>query len=342
MANLLFTNMHNIHIIHTTRNIQITTFLILIFASPKEVKDPNLNSLTASTSSTSSIRHAAYTKGLSVFVNLHVRIYTGFFLVALSLLVYAVSVPSVGVAIALGYVMGIGDATAQSGIYVSYVCVCVKPFLLLYMMLYPIYNFTPFFPFCQYSQPLAGGIHPRCTAAASLGGAVAGLAAGLLRLLTKAVFPTDDAGQRLSSSVYFGLAVIIIAICAVALAIITKYKSELTLAFFHQEHAENTGSFLLESDVVKRNIQVELQDEIGMNDVPEQANKEIELGDSLQSTTNDAATTTNKKGGVFSVCLEGSQVYRDAFKCAWLPIMAQFVNFLLTLSLFPGVCKYFM
>lgn len=168
---------------------------------------------------------------------------------------------------------------------------------------------------------------------------MAGLAAGLLRLLTKAVFPTDDAGQRLSSSVYFGLAVIIIAICAVALTIITKYKSELTLAFFHQEHAENTGSFLLESDIIKRNIQIELQDDIDMNDVPEQA-KEVELGNSLLSTTNDAATTTNKKGGVFSVCLEGSQVYREAFKCAWLPIMAQFVNFLLTLSLFPGVCKY--
>ena len=118
-------------IIHTLYN-KITTFLILIFASPKEVKDPNIHS--ASTSSTSSFRHAAYTKGLSIFVNLHVRIYTGFFLVALSLLVYAVSVPSVGVAIAMGYVMGIGDATAQSGIYVSCCsCVCVNPSLLLYV-----------------------------------------------------------------------------------------------------------------------------------------------------------------------------------------------------------------
>ena len=112
---------------------KITTFLILIFASPKEVKDPNINSA-ALTSSTSSLRHAAYTKGLSIFVNLHVRIYTGFFLVALSLLVYAVSVPSVGVAIAMGYVMGIGDATAQSGIYVSCcLFVCVNPSLLLYV-----------------------------------------------------------------------------------------------------------------------------------------------------------------------------------------------------------------
>lgn len=38
---------------------------------------------------------------------------------AISLLVYAVAIPSVNVAIAMGYVMGIGDATAQSGIYVS-------------------------------------------------------------------------------------------------------------------------------------------------------------------------------------------------------------------------------
>jgi hypothetical protein len=59
-------------------------------------------------------------------------------LVALSLLVYAVSVPSVGVAIAMGYVMGIGDATAQSGIYVScclFVCVCVcEPFFIALCM----------------------------------------------------------------------------------------------------------------------------------------------------------------------------------------------------------------
>jgi hypothetical protein len=38
---------------------------------------------------------------------------------AISLLVYAISIPSVNVAIAMAYVMGIGDATAQSGIYVS-------------------------------------------------------------------------------------------------------------------------------------------------------------------------------------------------------------------------------
>ncbi len=183
-------------------------------------------------------------------------------------------------------------------------------------------------------QPLAGGIHPRCTAAASLGGAVAGLAAGLLRMLTKAVFPDDEAGQRLSSSVYFGLAVIIIAVCAVALFIITKYKQELTLAFFHNEHAENTSSFLLESDIIKRNIQIELQD-VMRNE--ESGLDTVDLGDSLQSKNDTISEPTTSKIHLFSVCLEGSLVYREAFRCAWLPVIAQFVNFLLTLSLFPGV-----
>lgn len=183
-------------------------------------------------------------------------------------------------------------------------------------------------------QPLAGGIHPRCTAAASLGGAVAGLAAGLLRLLTKAVFPADEAGQRLSSSVYFGLAVIIIAVCAVALYIITKYKQELTLAFFHQEHAEKTSSFLLESEVIKKNIQIEIQD---MMIDGESGGKNVDLGDSLQSKNETTSEQPTSKFHLFSVCHEGSLVYREAFRCAWLPIIAQFVNFLLTLSLFPGV-----
>ncbi len=243
------------------------------------------------------------------------------------MLIYAVSIPSVNVALAMGYVMGIGDATAQSDIYVS-----VEIFQDLHDTLalsdsHLIISTPPSV------QPLARGIHPRCTAAASLGGAVAGLAAGLLRMLTKAVFSDDEAGQRLSSSVYFGLAVIIIAVCTMALFIITKYKQELTLAFFHHEHAENTGSFLLESDIIKRSIQIELQDvmrneECGLDTV-----------DCLQSKNDTMSEPTTSKIHIFLVCLKGSLVYQEGFRCAWLPIIAQFMNFLLMLSLFPGVCE---
>ena len=54
----------------------------------------------------------------------------------------------------------------------------------------------------------------------------------------------------------------------------------------------------------------------------------------------------NDEGGrckmhrIFSLFIEGSLVYREAFRCAWLPIIAQFVNFFITLSLFPGVSEY--
>ena len=112
---------------------------------------------------------------------------------AIPLLVFAIIYPTKGVATVLSAIVGIGDSMAQSGIF-----------------------------------PLAGGIHPRCTAAASLGSAIAGLAAGLLRILTKAIFPGDtEESMRLSSSVYFGIAVVILVVCFFAHYFIKKYKDQL-------------------------------------------------------------------------------------------------------------------
>ena len=91
----------------------------------------------------------------------------GIFL-AVPLLVFAIIYPTPGAAMALSSLVGIGDATAQSGIF-----------------------------------PLAGGIHPRCTAAASLGSAIAGLASGLLRLMTEAIF--GDATYENASAAPFTL-----------------------------------------------------------------------------------------------------------------------------------------
>jgi hypothetical protein len=246
---------------------------------------------------------------------------------ALPLLVLAIIYPTPGVAFALSFIVGIGDATAQSGIF-----------------------------------PLAGGIHPRCTAAASLGSAIAGLAAGLLRLMTQAIFgdatPED---RRISSSVYFAIAVVVIMICALAHYAIQKYKKELTIAFFQAEYAESTDSFVLRSDAIKRSIATELSavleeeeraaeaveggeecpnEEEGKDDHDEE--EQNHLGESF-NFENDGQG--NDEGGrckmhrIFSLCMEGSLVYREAFRCAWLPIIAQFVNFIITLSLFPGVSK---
>lgn len=208
----------------------------------------------------------------------------------------------------------------------------------------------------SFLQPLAGGVHPRCTAAASLGSAIAGLAAGLLRLLTKAVFPETSEGMRLSSSVFFAMAVAVLVVCFFAHYCTKKYKQQLTMAFFQAEYAESTGSVLLQSESVKNSIQVELggmEEGEEIIECPKEDEKEDEdededeLGESIVFEDNDVQvqvqeTETSSKGKLchlFSVFVEGSRVYREAFRCAWLPITAQFVNFIITLNLFPGVGK---
>jgi hypothetical protein len=234
--------------------------------------------------------------------------------------VFAIIYPTRGVATALSFIVGIGDSTAQSGIF-----------------------------------PLAGGISPRCTAAASLGSATAGLASGLLRILTKAVFPDTREGMRLSSSVYFGIAVIILSVCCLSHYFVKKYKQQLTMAFFEFEYAESTKSVLLQSEAIKK-IQNSIQLELGgMMEGGEDSNtqvvsqpkedekeKEHEVGESdifEENVQANQASSQNKLCHLFSVFIEGSLVYREAFRCAWLPILAQFVNFIITLNLFPGVGK---
>ena len=138
----------------------------------------------------------------------------------MALFVFAIIYPTPGVAALLSFIAGVGDATAQSGIW-----------------------------------PLAGGIHPRCSAAAALGCGIAGLAAGLLRMMTKAVFGEGTPEQeRLGASVYFGISVVVIAGVCFAHYAIKKYKKELTVAFFNAGHAESTDSFLLRSVVIKRSL----------------------------------------------------------------------------------------
>ena len=242
---------------------------------------------------------------------------------ALPLLVFAIIYPTPGAAMALSFIAGIGDATAFSGIF-----------------------------------PLAGGIHHRCTAAASLGCSVAGLASGLLRLMTDAIFgnatPED---QRISSSVYFAIAVAVLTISASAHYVIQKYKNQLTVAFFQAEYAESTDSFVLRSDVIKRLSSVAtsavLEEVVhaveGEEECPNKEEGKDDQDDFQEQNNNIGETYNfendeqeNDEGGrckIFSLFIEGSLVYREAFRCACLPIIAQFVNFFITLSLFPGVGK---
>ena len=239
-------------------------------------------------------------------------------------------------------------------------------------------------------QPLAGGIHPRCTAAAALGSAVAGLSAGLLRLLTKAAF--QEGQERLSSAVYFGVSVLMIAWCGVAHFAIKKYKQELKGAFIQQNVTESSlksmpvhsvfnkvnHSVTVDEAALKcadeegrvQNMLKKDEEEGELKGVSKESNEggevhvvstsggeegnpneegkeeeehNIGIGESFvfDAQEENETPSRSKMFHLFSVFYDGTLVYREAFRCAWLPITAQFFNFLITLSLFPGVGKSF-
>ena len=129
------------------------------------------------------------------------------------------------------------------------------------------------------------------------------------------------------------------------------------MAFFQAEYAKTTDSFLLQSEAIKNSIQLELG-ESGMMEggtaqivsakegAKEEAKEEDNLGESIRDNfgenpraASETSSPESKSCRLFSVFVEGTLVYREAFRCAWLPIIAQFVNFIITLSLFPGVGK---
>eukprot|EP00984_Skeletonema_dohrnii_P022518 scaffold11644_cov72-Skeletonema_dohrnii-CCMP3373.AAC.1 len=97
----------------------ITTFAVLAVASPKEIKEttPTENPKAPPIRSQSSL-YETFTKGVkSAVLDLHARIYIGLLLEAVPLLVFAIIYPTIGVATALSFIVGIGDALAQSGIF---------------------------------------------------------------------------------------------------------------------------------------------------------------------------------------------------------------------------------
>ena len=141
---------------------------------------------------------------------------------------------------------------------------------------------------------------------------------------------------------------------------IQKYKNQLTVAFFQAEYAESTDSFVLRSDVIKRLSSVAtsavLEEVVhaveGEEDCPNKEEGEDDhddeefdeeqnnnIGESYNFENDEQENDEGGRCKIFSLCMEDSLVYREAFRCAWLPIIAQFVNFFITLSLFPGVVR---
>ena len=63
--------------------------------------------------------------------------------------------------------------------------------------------------------------------------------------------------------------------------------------------------------------------------------------DSSQTTSVEEETEKTEvledSNGIFSVFLDATAVYRIAFRVSWIPIICQFVNYFVTLAIFPGL-----
>lgn len=153
--------------------------------------------------------------------------------------------------------------------------------------------------------------------------------------------------MRVSSSVYFGIATLVIVVCGIALYAITKMKQELVLAFFQRDYAESCKSVVLQGEGIQKMIQRELELELanGEEEAKEEELQAEEADQALEEfNENELATETSdepkKKCHPFAVFIDVTTVYREAFRCSWVPNLIQFINFFITLSLFPGLSEY--
>ena len=202
------------------------------------------------------------------------RIYLGYSMCLVSLLLLAaLKQPSMELLNASSFLVGMADATSQSGLYV-----------------------------------FAASYHrPTYTASVTLGSAIAGLAVGVLRLITRGLFDTDSLnGLRRGVAVLYLLSSVVIIGCLWALHAVVRdtrapVREETPCPIVGEGAADVTseGANAGNSSVGERNGQ----------DEPNDANDSTE--------------------GRF-------KVYRDTFRVTWKPTVAAFFNFFITLSLFPG------
>jgi len=203
------------------------------------------------------------------------RTYVGYTLCLGSLLLLAtLQQPSMGLLEASSFLVGVADATSQSGLYV-----------------------------------LAASYHrPAYTAAVTLGSAVAGLAVGVLRLLTRGMFDTASLpGLRRGVAVLYVLSSAVIVGCLWALRTVVRDTPR-----------SSKGS------------EGETQHGIAANGAADIIREREVAG---QSPTNGQRHELDGSNGNSERRL---QVYWETIRVTWKPTLAAFLNFFITLSLFPG------
>ena len=193
------------------------------------------------------------------------RVYIGFGLCLLSLLLLAaLQQPSMQLLNVSAFLVGVADATSQSGLYV----------------------YAAFFH------------RPQYTAAVTFGSAIEGLAVGLLRLVTRGIFDTSTLdGLRTGVSLLYVISSGVIAMCIWALRRVVR-----------ENHIN---------------------------------------GDAVEERPQCTASSSDTDTGLTSRIAPRScwcqivhhprfEVYLETIKVTWKPQLAAFLNFFVTLSLFPG------
>ncbi len=247
----------------------IVTLILLPFSTSKtRSNDHDVFVTTGSTRANVCIRKELFFRLIDIYSPAR-RVLYGFSFTFLFLLAYLLLPPSAMTGSILNLFstfVGIADAFSQSGLYVLA---------------------------ANYGKPTL-------TVAATLGGAISGFVAGLLRLATRGVFDTDSvSGLRSGADLLIGLALGYSMVLIGAIIVVKK-------------------------DLEKRQLR-ELED--------------IEIEGHLHSRGLHVNMTQQAKSAKFQ---ELRATYCSAFSLTWKPIVSAFLNFFITLALFPGVTLDFL
>jgi len=211
--------------------------------------------------------------------------------------------------------VGIADATSQSGLYVLAA------------------NYSQGNPLCDEDEgghENRNGSKPTYTASATLGAALSGFIVSALRLITRSMFDTTTlAGLRKGADLLMWFA-FIISFLLVGAAIVMMRDLQCRA---RNACMRSTPSF-----------EIQMQDERGIGQANDDDNDNIRSGvihqyregaqiecDDVSPMHGDDVTKQSSR-----IQMLGN-IYRSAFLATWKPILSAFLNFFITLSLFPGV-----
>jgi len=244
----------------------------------------------------------------------HTRIILGYILTCLFLILMPLlpqSSLSISTLNVFSFLMGIGDALSQSGLYVYA---------------------------ARYQQP-------SYSAALTLGSAISGLAVSLLRLSTRHIQQTQQNQKnqqpqdlRPGFSILFYLCGIFVLVCILSFFILQSchpHHNEPT-----SSHDDNTTSTTItphnNHDFCNGHEREEETDNLDQHDLPTEAQSILSTNHQHNRTYPNFTTRTNQ-----SFHRRYFQIYIETLRITWKPTLSAFLNFFITLSLFPGTIVSF-